>query len=587
MSTLTQTAPRALAGADTRRRTEAAVVGAVLAGIALCAALTWGTWGDLDSDTGYDVAAGLRIADGELPYADFDYFYGPLSAFLSGLLAVLGGDGFGAATGTGLVITTLIVAATYALARTQVGTLGAALAAAITIAVAFVPSNYSYVLPHTGAATLGTLALLALLLCLHRRRVTGAPVWLTAAGVVLGALALTKPEPALAGFAVAALWLLLEERDERTSAFARLALPAAGVSLAVYGPLSLAVSPRDIVFENLYPRDVLRAGGDTLIEARMPLTAGSVVELLLQLAAYAIGAAALVLVSRRLRVPLPLAVALGVAAAAGAALVDAEKLREALKLTWAWLPAGAIVAVVVIARRRRRNPATGPGEAIALPAALALAIVAFTTYGAFYLHATRPQMAVYYAPLAAILVARLHLVELARERSALAVGAAWVAFLAAAGLGLTLNDAGRESSTVSGPGGTLAETPAEADLYRRALAVIEERTEHGDRILVGPLLTGLTVLSERPTPLRELSFLPGAFPSETDERAALARLEAAAVELAITDRRPFPGYGHDGFGESFGRTLYDWLEANFMRATTLRTDGATPRTLDVWTRRNV
>jgi predicted transcriptional regulator len=27
-------------------------------------ALVWGTWGDLDSDTGYDLVAGIRMADG-------------------------------------------------------------------------------------------------------------------------------------------------------------------------------------------------------------------------------------------------------------------------------------------------------------------------------------------------------------------------------------------------------------------------------------------------------------------------------------------------------------------------------------------
>ena len=39
---------------------------------------TWGTWGNLNQDTGYDAVAGARLADGELPYVDYLYYYGPL-----------------------------------------------------------------------------------------------------------------------------------------------------------------------------------------------------------------------------------------------------------------------------------------------------------------------------------------------------------------------------------------------------------------------------------------------------------------------------------------------------------------------------
>ena len=54
----------------------------LLAGLA---AATWGTWGDLDSDTGYDVVAGNLVAQGQFPYIDFVYYYGPLAPLLAGL----------------------------------------------------------------------------------------------------------------------------------------------------------------------------------------------------------------------------------------------------------------------------------------------------------------------------------------------------------------------------------------------------------------------------------------------------------------------------------------------------------------------
>lgn len=570
---------RVLASADT-------IALGVLTVVAVATtAVTWGTWGDLDSDTGYDVVAGLRIADGDLPYADFTYFYGPLSAFVAGLTALVGGGGFGAAAIVGMLITGAILGATYALARTQVGPLGALLASLIALAVAFVPSNYSYVLPHTSAATLGTLGLLVLLLCLYRWRITADGGWLVCAGAVLGLLTLTKPEPALAALVAAAVWIGVEERGARIRAALRIAAPALAIPLVAYGLLSLAASPQDILFENLWPREVLAAGGNTLLDARMPLTPSSAVWLAGMLAAYAAGTAALVLLARRVDVPLAAALALGIGVAAVAAAADADKLREATKYAWAWVPAGAIIAVVVLARRRRAGGASDASAAIALPAAAALAVVAFTTYRGFYLHATRPQMAVFYAPLAAILVARVHLVDLARgSRQAVALGALWVAFLGVAGLGLTLQDARAESATVSGAGGSLSETPAEAALYQEALTWME-RTRPGERILVAPLLTGLYALSERESPLRELSLLPSGLPDEAAQAAAIERLKSSDVGMIVIDNREWPAYGHGRFGETFDQTLAAWIADGFERRATLRTGGAQPRTLDVWIKR--
>ncbi len=105
-----------------------AVAGLAVLWVALTA-LVWNTWGDLDSDTGYDVVAGGLVADGRLPYIDFVYYYGPLAPLLAGLVSAVAGPGIGTIVALGFAITALIVAATYALARTFVGPLGAFLAA--------------------------------------------------------------------------------------------------------------------------------------------------------------------------------------------------------------------------------------------------------------------------------------------------------------------------------------------------------------------------------------------------------------------------------------------------------------------------
>jgi hypothetical protein len=573
-------------------RQDAVAVGGLVFLTALLVAATWGTWGDLDSDTGYDLIAGARVADGELPYRDFVYYYGPLAPFLSGLAALVAGPGLWPAVGLGLAIALGIVAATYALARIVVPPLGAFLAGSITAAVAFVPSNYSFVLPHTHGATLGTLLLLLLLLALWRYSVTEQSRWAVAAGTALGLVALTKPEPAAAALLAVGAWLLLRAR---TGVGARhpaalMAAPAAAIPAVVYGFFLTVVSPGSLLFENLWPVDELDAGGTTLIRARMPLSGESAVELLRHSLPYAVGLAGLVLLARllerpgRWRSPLVFSCAAAGAVFAAACVAKPDGLRDGLYYAYGWIPLGALAGVVVLAvRSRRMTP--GAGLQVQLAAAVALSLLAFTTYNGFVVHGWRPTMSVYYIPLAAILIVRLHLVEAARGRAALALGVAWVTFLAAAGTGLTLKDARAESFTVRGPGGALAETPAEGALYQNALAEIALRTEPGEPILVAPLMTGLYPLSGHESPLDKISMLPGALPEAEDQLAAIEQLEAAGVRLVVTDDRTWIGYGHGAFGETFDTVLAGWVGDNFDRVATLRVDGETPRTLDVWIRR--
>ena len=97
----------------------------------------------------------LAVAHGQLPYVDFVYYYGPLAPMSLGLAAVLGGAGLAPAVGLGLVIAYAIVLATYALARTQAGPLGAcARGGDHRRRRVLSPTNLSFVLPHTYSATL-------------------------------------------------------------------------------------------------------------------------------------------------------------------------------------------------------------------------------------------------------------------------------------------------------------------------------------------------------------------------------------------------------------------------------------------------
>jgi hypothetical protein len=257
--------------------------------------------------------------------------------------------------------------------------------------------------------------------------------------------------------------------------------------------------------------------------------------------------------------------------------VRSETVRYGLKFAWGWLPAGAVVALLVLLRRRQ------PTLALALTAMLA--VLALKTYDAFFVHSTVAQMAVYAVPLAAAFLVRLHLVELAPNRTAALLGVVWLAFLAAVGIGLTVKDARKESAIVRGPGGALATTPDRAEVYRDVLEWLTAGTAPGEPVLIAPQLTSLYTLADRESPLRQLSLLPGALPQPADERAAIERLKEANVRMAVIDERSYPEYGHTTFGDSFDRNLARYLRSDFVPAARLRTGDPDTPAISVLVRR--
>ena len=580
---------------------DALAVGFVSAVVGALLIATWGAWGDLDSDTGYDLVAAHRLAEGDLIYRDFVYFYGPLGPALLALVAVFGGADFGTALAVGLPIAIAIVALTFAVGRALVGPIGAAIAATLTAALAFNVDNYSYVIPHTTDMTVGMALVLTVLLAVLRYAATLHSRWLALTGFALGLLSLTKPEPALAAGAAVAIWLLLRARYGALPRreVALVLAPAVLVATFVYGTLLLLVSPRRLFLENLYPVDYLEAAGDVELHNRMPLSLDSFVDLGAKLALYAVGIAALLGVARaidahgRLR-----AVALGLlgVVAAGAlatSLARPEALRHGLEFAYGWIPAAAAIAFgAALVQTVRRRRGWTPVDQLALVGLVALTILAATVYVGFFPHAPHEQMAAYYMPLAALFLTRLHLVELGRTRTLFALGAVWLAFLAVAGVGLAVKDVRAETATVEGRGGSIAENPAEAGLYAEAVEWIDSQTTPGEPIFVAPMMTGLYPLSQHWGPVDAISMLPGALPTPDDERRAIAALDEAGVRVVLTDDRTWPGYNHGSFGETFATTLAKWIADNYRRSATFSVpahdsfEGAKPqRTLTLWLRR--
>lgn len=562
--------------------------------VVLLAALTWQAWGDLGSDTGYDLIASQRLADGEIPYRDFPYFYGPLAPAVGALVVLAGGSGLAPFIALGMVLATAIVFTTYALARVVSGPLASGLAAAITATVAFAPTNFSFVLPHTHSATLGLLGALVFLLGVSRFAASGLRGWLWAAGAAAAVVTLARPEFALAVWIAGALWLALRLRARTIGRGDVLALlaPAAGIPLIVYGALMAITSPYALLFENLYPVDQINAGAGEVINIAAPMTAGSVAELLGRLVLYALGAAALLAVAAlierggRGRTAALALLAVAAAGALAALAVRPELVRHALQFAYGWIPAGAALAVgVLLWRRRRAAGEWSPAAQAELLLATLLLVIAARTYAAFFANATVPQQAAYAIPFAAVFLAWLHDRELGVSPSARRIGAGWLAFLALAGAVLVASDAADRSVRVTGPGGTLSERPGPAASYQAALDTILRETAPGDPVLLAPQLTSLYTLSGRTDPLPQISLLPGSLPDAEAEREAIRRLDAAGVDLVVVNTRDLTEYGQGAFGDTYYRTIQDWLDRDFSRVASLGNDGETTVALDVWQRR--
>lgn len=571
-----------------RVESDAVAIGVV--GLALLAltVLGWGTWGDLGRDTGYDFVAATRVAHGSIPYVDFVYYYGPLAPFVVGLAVFVGGGTVTTFVAVGLAVTYAIVGATYALARSQTGPLGASIASVTTAAIAFSPTNLSYVVPHTYSVTFAIL--LALLFLLGLSRASGGGAWgALSAGVAAGLIALTRPEFELAVVVAATLWLAARYRAGRATRrdVLGLTLPAVLVPLVVYGAFLGAISPHRLFLENLYPVATLHAGGSAIIREQAPMTLHSIALVVAYLVAYAIGAAAFVIGARLLerrrnavRVGVVLTAVLAVVAVAA---VDPEAARSKLEWVYGGIPAAAALAVAVLVTLHvvgRRSIDTRDETLLATLAVLT--VLALKTYSGFYLLADHAQPAVYAAPFALVAMTRLHLRELAGSSTAYLVGASWLALLAIVCLGLTVKDVRAQSALVTGAGGSLRVSPSEAPLYRAAIGAIEASSRRGDPILLAPQLTALYTLSGRTDPLEQISLVPGALPTEQDQLDAIRTLERRHVRLVITDRHRFTEYGQTVFGGSFDRTLAGWIHRNFKHAATLRPGGGVDHTLDVW-----
>jgi hypothetical protein len=567
---------------------------ALAAVFVVLAAATWGTWGDLTMDTGYDLLAASRTAAGELPYADYTYWYGPVGPMLLGGIYAVTGTAVWPAIALGLILAALATALTYQLARRFAQPAAAAAAGALVACAALSSANNSFVLPHSTSAPLAIVLALAAILWLtaepltaaHGRRLVGA-------GMATGLVAVTRPELALALFGAVAVWLAVAvwnagDRRAAVRAAARVALPALAIPALVYGAFLTAVSPHELVFVNLYPRAFVRAAGHVVLDAHAPLTAASFAKLAARVVAYAALACALfaaglaIAAGGRLRTLAIVAVGVGALGACALIAARPETVRYYLQYGYNWIPAGAWLAAAALIWRSRAGGTSDTAARTGLLVALTLGAATVNTYASFnpFPNALFPEATPFVLPLAAAFVVWLHVHVLGGRRAAVAaVGTVWIAVLALASAGLMVKDAREETVTVRGAEGSVTARPADGPALQRALDAIAQRTRPGEPVLLAPQLTALYVLADRPDPLPQLSLLPGALATAADEDQAIARMRD--VRLVVTDRTPLRTYAHGPFGTTYDRRIAAWLEREFERLPA----PAEGRPIEIWIRR--
>lgn len=210
--------------------------GAALAALAaLAGALatwSWGKWTDPLIDFGFELYVPWRLIEGEVLYRDIAYRNGPLSPYWNALLFGVFGVSLRTLVIANLAVLAAITALLFGLLERALSRWGALAGCAVFLATCAFSQygnvgNYNFVTPYQHGSTHGLLLGLALVARLARaQRLTH---WATA-GVLLGALGLTKAELFVPGLAVAACAAALELYSGRSSALPAIAA-LAGASL--------------------------------------------------------------------------------------------------------------------------------------------------------------------------------------------------------------------------------------------------------------------------------------------------------------------------------------------------------------------
>ncbi len=235
------------------RRASAAVRPLVIGAVAVAMlARTRGTWPDPLVDYGTHLYTPWQVSLGRVLYRDVAFYSGPLSTYVNaGLFRLFGVGLHTLEVANGLVLTAMMALA-YRLARRASGPT-AAVAGGVVFALVFAfgqgveLGNYNWVTPYNHELTHGVLLAAVAIAAADRFARTDRLRWAAAAGTALGALLLTRVEPAVAGLAAvtvqlaATAWTTRAPARRTGVAVAAVVGPAAAVVLAAVVAFSCAM----------------------------------------------------------------------------------------------------------------------------------------------------------------------------------------------------------------------------------------------------------------------------------------------------------------------------------------------------------
>ena len=577
--------PTSIASDRQERRRAAGLVAVVVsepvvvAGLAIffaaLTALTWRRWGILDFDTGTELAIADRVSHGAVLYRDIRYFYGPAGLYSLALMFKLFGTGLGTAYAFGLIQTTALTAAFYALARVWVRPLTAGITTAGLLLLGYT-GWANFVLPNSNSGTFGLLFLLLMVLAMAHRR-----MWL--AGVCLGILGLTRVEFAGAGVVLGIAFLagtwMVEDRAAAQRIAIRLALPAIIVAAPILAFFAARAGASNLITENLLPVHVLGAESkfqSSLSPFSVPAVVATAVRGLIYLTVLGGAVAGALMWPRlhgwqRLRAIVPLAAGgLGLLILDGASRVlhafpgTRDLLQTGIQrglISTTWLPA-LITGLVIVAAYRavKRRPSllsdSWPLDLALLAAACVLAFRAFNNFSA-------DTYAPYYAAPLLILAAAFHERVAARWPGArpmvigvFALGMASIAIPLTRGI---MADNTQRVDTARGA--YLASTAAAAN-EQATIDFIRSHTRPGQPILSLPY-GGIYFSVDRPPALYNVTFLPGDVASPSDQRTAIAGLERKQVKLIALSNATFEQWGQPHIGVDYDRQLMAYITRTY------------------------
>ena len=506
------------------------------------------------------------IGEGRRLYFDLQYPYGPLIPYWHAALFRVFGIHLGVLIGSGVSVAGVTTLLLYSVSRVFLP-VGLSFAAVFAFLLqAFQVDLFNYILPYSYPAVYGSMFSVLLLWLLLRRNIF-------AAGVVAGAMLLTKLEFGVAGYAGIAAALVLQSAETKSmrGLLQGLAacLPGAIPWLAIYGWYLHATGANFFLGENLsiLPSSHFQRHFAKLWNEKTGLVLAPRA-LLLSMArgldGFVVLTGCVVLAARFRPARWVLAIAvLGLcgihvtaifAHVANVAWVDrmAVKLLRPVFFNSGMIWVGFVVLGISILEQ---------------PSAIVLCIVAMAC-GIRVLTKITPNGYSIYFDLLVYLVLLVGLYRVSKAFSVNLEGSfgkaiAGLLCLSVATLTLEYYPIHSRSYMVASDRGTLYTTPEIGKGFSEALTFIESAKRKSQRVVIMPEDTALYFFSGTTAPSRWFIVTPQVLPPGATTAEYIEELERADVHYVLISDRATPEFGLPVFGVDYGQQIFAWLRANF------------------------